>query len=57
MVTLLTTMLPTKVAQVYKDSTGSPGFDNMLPKVNATALGPTTVYATEPKSNFFQANV
>ena len=53
MVTLLTTMLPTKVAQVYKDSTGFPGFDNMLPgKVNATALGPTTVYATEPKSNF-----
>jgi len=40
----------TKVAQVYKDSTGTPGFDNMLPgKVNATALGPTTVYATEPR--------
>jgi len=43
----------TKVAQVYKDSTGSPGFDNMLPgKVNATALGPTTVYATEPRVTF-----
>ena len=40
----------TKVAQVYKDSTGSPGFDNLLAgKVNATSLGPTTVYAIEPR--------
>tara|TARA_B000000609_G_scaffold148265_1_gene131808 strand:- start:360 stop:5939 length:5580 start_codon:yes stop_codon:yes gene_type:complete len=40
----------TKVAQVYKDSTGTPGFDNLLAgKVNATALGATTVYTIEPR--------
>ena len=46
MVTLLTTML-TKVAQVYKDSTGS-GFDNIL-KVNATSWDPTTYTQLNPE--------
>ena len=40
----------TKVAQIYRDSTNTAGFDNIVPgKLNSTTLDGTTTYTYEPR--------
>ena len=40
----------TKVAQIYKDSTDQPGWDNIVPgKLNVTSMTSTSIYEYEPR--------